>query len=178
MFSEPQIKNIPSGMIYQWCSKTLFGKPHPDYEKMKKEWLPVPVERHPELVGFKNSEGEIEWSGNVLMFRDREKSREQIELDEDKALMNAGDLGRVVKVEIPIYQEFAAVLGHPERSASARYLAELNIRSLLECGVNQLVPDSEGGGFFLIERDPVRVPKHRWLRWIFEFVSTPKRSSW
>lgn len=44
---------IPDGMDYQWVSQTIFGQPDPrqSVPAAMNHWVPVPMRRHPELVG-------------------------------------------------------------------------------------------------------------------------------
>jgi hypothetical protein len=75
---------IPGGMCYEWKRKTMFGAE--DVENLinldQNGWVPVPADRHPELMGRRATVGgEIVRGGLILMERPEEISEEARELD-------------------------------------------------------------------------------------------------
>ena len=82
------ISKIPEGMTYEWKRKSIMGmediESQVNYEA--NYWTPVPPERHPELMGTRQTQArDIVRGGLMLMERPKEISQQAREIDQLEA---------------------------------------------------------------------------------------------
>ncbi len=171
---------IPNGMVYQWQSKQLFGKPDPTYQKaIDAGWVPVPFERHAEFYtpAARNSDGYIEIGRCVLMGRLREYSEESRDKEIDSAWRNTKATHRVIEVpttlKLRLHQREIDAAG--ALNMSCRRYAVRQLQSVMDTSDTntELRVDPVNGDVWFAAK---RRPKHRWLAWLFELISTERQS--
>jgi hypothetical protein len=169
---------IPRGLSYQWCAKELMGEPHPSYKAMiDGGWLPVPAKRHPGVFRKTDAEGNVAFGGQVLMCRLTELTNEAKEQNDDRAYLQAGDQTRTVSVVIDLQIRLtredmdAARL----RGISCHQYAVRRIKAIEEGRErrNVLRNDCDAMGPLVgLRFGYERRAKHKWLRWLFNLIST------
>jgi hypothetical protein len=169
---------IPRGLSYQWCAKELMGEPHPQYKTMVDGgWLPVPAKRHPGVFRKTDADGNVAFGGQVLMCRLIEVTHEAKERNDDKAHLQAHATARQVSVVVDLQIR----LSRAEMDAA--------VASGISChqyAVRRISRIEEGRDRGTVLRGPVdihypddylefsreRRPKHKWLRGLFNLIST------
>lgn len=165
---------IPPGIMYQWVAKKSAGRIDPQYQAMVEAgWGEVPYKRlEGHYRGRYRSEGtEILIGGQVLMERAKEMSVVARDKEIDKAFLNA-ETGRdapinlVQRVKLSARELEAAVAA---RLSTPEYAAA-KIR-LIACQQDDSLIRGWGGSLMFIRPPTKRVPKHRWLNWLFNLIS-------
>lgn len=171
---------IPPGMVYQWCTKELCGEPYPGFRKMLEAgWSPVPAHRHRHVFRNKVDEnGDVAFGGQVLMSRMSEVSQEAQELSDDAAHRNAAVRSRLVNFENIVFRLSRDEMNEAAtKGVSCRQYA-LQLLGRMQAGLDpDIIVQSD-----FVNRDydsfPValvfarrRVPRHRWLKWLFHMIS-------
>lgn len=171
---------VPKGMVYQWCAKTVLNEPNPSFQRMLEGgWTPVPAHRHRATFITKvDADGNVAYGGQVLMCRLAEVSQEAHALNEDAAHRNAAANARLIRfADIPFRLSKSEMDGARVIGMSCRQYALYRLRAVADGLDDETVvvgyrgPDSYGipGALCFTRR---RKPRHRWLAWLFDLIST------
>lgn len=78
---------VPDGWTYEWKRHTVFNAPDPSYEVALRRmgWMPVPANRHPEMMPAGSATNTILRKGMVLMERPATVTSRVMELDRKRA---------------------------------------------------------------------------------------------
>jgi hypothetical protein len=176
---------IPEGMAYQWCARKVFGQPNPQYKEMfEGGWMPVPAFRHRSL--FKpseiNADGNIELQGNLLMSRAKEVTEEALLINEDKAHRNAQAASRLVRfADVPISATAEDLRIAGEQGISTHQVCMRRLVEMAEGRRPYLAltgsPNNEYPRKQALVFVNLRIPRHPWLRWLFNLISTEESAS-
>lgn len=173
---------IPKGMVYQWCAKYVFGESNPQYRTMLEAgWTPVPIKRHPGVLFSSNDgDGNIYYGGQMLMCRRIEFTQEAHDLNADTAYRNAGTRQRIVTHPI-------GYIGLDTVQMGAARIAGISCAEYVRRRVNAIAEgrDLETVIAGDIDRDypginprlifkTIPRPRHPWVRWLFNLVSTQR----
>lgn len=164
---------VPPGMTYQWCAKTIMGEPNESYAKfIAAGWMPVPICRHPSVFSGADEKGNVVVGGCALLWRPIEQSEEARNIEMDKAHTNAVATFRIVSHPISEFvldasdMQMAQMLG-----ISCAELARRRANAIAEGRDKRSMIVGDGAsGRFKFARQPR--PRHQWLRWLFDLIST------
>ena len=165
---------IPPGMIYQWVAKKSFGRIDPQYQAMiDAGWGEVPYKRMEEFYrGRYRGEGtEILFGGQVLMERAKEMSVVSRDKEIDKAFSQAGS-GRSVATNMTEHVRLSASEVDAAISlklSSPEYISRKFM--MIANGADDSLIRGFHGSLMFIRPPAKRVPKHRWLNWLFNLIS-------
>lgn len=165
---------IPRGMSYQWCAKTLFGKPHAQFKSMiDGGWTPVPGVRHPGVFQTFDDEGNVFVGGQVLMCRSTEQTKEAQEKNHDDAYLLVGS-GRSIDVVLDLHISLSnrQVSAAKACGLSSHQYAIRLVSGMADGMDENLCLGGVGGGAHALEFKMRRRPRHRWLQRLFYWIST------
>jgi len=171
---------VPKGMAYQWCAKTVMGDPNPSFTKMLEGgWSPVPAHRHRSVFAKRvDGEGNVAFGGQVLMCRLEEASQEAQQLNEDKAFQNAAATGRLLKFgDVTFRLSENEMASAKDLGVSCQQYALRRMRRMADgldqgtCIVGIVDHDYGPTGSLEFHHQARRLPRHRWLSWLFNLIS-------
>lgn len=172
---------IPAGVSYQWVVRKKSAI-DPQYQTMMEAgWRPVPYGRHDRdfTTDYCGASADFEFGGMVLMERPRDESNIARDREMDKACFNSGN-GRRVGVNLTIgirlsQTELSAAI---DMGMTGGQYAARRLQMIADGSDESTVYGWDGSLMFTArpEELKMRVPRHPWLHWLFEFISTEKCS--
>jgi|ERR1043166_1160934 hypothetical protein len=171
---------IPPDLSYQWVDPQ-----EPRYAEMANTgWQPVPFGRHKDFFEPRyNQNGFVKVGGCVLVSRHKEQTINARGVEMDRAFGNV----RSVRVETNAQRVRVAQVMVPiilsDRQADAALASGLSVETYVRQWIERILegrapgdgdtlrPDLRAGGFVFAKMRQ-RVPRDRWLAWLFNMIST------